>query len=30
MRQLERLALNAKQSRAVFARWADTYDRKNR
>ncbi|WP_447005151.1 helix-turn-helix domain-containing protein [Saccharothrix isguenensis] len=30
MRQLERLALDAKQSRAVFARWGDAYDRKNR
>ncbi|WP_158852366.1 helix-turn-helix domain-containing protein [Saccharothrix deserti] len=30
MRQLERLALNAEQSRAVFARWADAYDRENR
>lgn len=30
MRQLEHLALDAKQSRAVFARWADAYDRKNR
>ncbi|XVV04053.1 helix-turn-helix domain-containing protein [Actinosynnema sp. CA-248983] len=30
MRQLERLALNTEQSRAIFGRWADAYDRKSR
>ncbi|MGW4115093.1 helix-turn-helix domain-containing protein [Actinosynnema sp. NPDC004786] len=29
MRQLERLALDTEQSRAIFGRWADAYDRKN-
>ncbi|MEV1118862.1 helix-turn-helix transcriptional regulator [Actinosynnema sp. NPDC049800] len=30
MRQLKRLALSVEQSRAVFARWADVYDRNTR
>jgi hypothetical protein len=30
MRQLKRLALSVEQSRAVFARWADVYDRNAR